>query len=60
VGTGCAPRADLHQVPQDLFDLGRISDHGNHIHGCVAAWTLQRIDFITFANAVYRAVVQKL
>ena len=25
--------ADLHQMPQDLFDLGRISDHGNYIHG---------------------------
>jgi hypothetical protein len=25
--------ADLHQVPQDLFDLLRIGDHSNHFHG---------------------------
>ena len=30
VVAGCAPRANLHQMPSDLFDLVWIGDIGNH------------------------------
>jgi hypothetical protein len=51
--SGVEPRrrsTNLHQIPEDLCDLFRIGDHGNHLHGRVAVQTLQRIDFVHLGN----------